>query len=96
MREDANVTDTSPIVHTPVTELERLERAVGVTAPVTLVTTSVTGPWWPWKMCEACGCGYRAYRVSADSDPVRWKHGRAESRYCSNACRQRAYRMRHA
>jgi len=79
-----------------------------VTEPVPEGTNPVTESRWPpprfpWSVCEECGCGFRPVPIDkATGEPVllgvwgrtRWLRGRRDARYCSNACRQKAYRQR--
>jgi hypothetical protein len=53
--------------------------------------------WARWMICQQCGSGYRPQRTSKEGDwPYRFVRGRSDTVYCSNACRQRAYRERKA
>lgn len=59
-----------------------------------------------WHVCEECGCGFRLQmfdketgellRSRTTGQDVRFRHRRDDVRYCSNACRQKAYRQRKA
>ncbi len=65
-------------------------------------------PWtWgrlSWRVCEECGCGFRSLPFDRETgEPLaqgkwgaRWLRRRRDVVYCSNACRQKAYRKRRA
>ncbi len=44
----------------------------------------------PWNKCAGPGCENSIH----EHMPSAWKFKREDARYCSNACRQRAYRAR--
>lgn len=82
-----------------------------VTEPVTESSWPASPPFsWDypfrWNVCEECGCGFRLQMFDKETgepllrrepgQDVRFTHRRDDVRYCSNACRQKAYRQRKA
>jgi hypothetical protein len=55
-------------------------------AAARFVTRTTDGPWWEAFACPVCGRETTWHRP----------HGGRYKRYCSNACRQKAYRERKA
>jgi hypothetical protein len=43
-----------------------------------------------WNKCVGPGCENSVH----EHEPSEWSFKRSDARYCSNACRQRAYRTR--
>ena len=73
--------------------LSEAENAANVTSLEPLAQTR-NGPHrvvTKWNKCLECN-----YSVHEHMGPNPWKLKREDARYCSNACRQRAYRKRKA
>jgi hypothetical protein len=75
-----------------VTAAERATRRNGCSQGGEDYTFVAFGEHWHCEECEACLPPYESYDCLRE--PYSPRGPRSDKRYCSNACRQRAYRRR--